>query len=451
MGEFVFRLPDVGEGLAEAELVEWSVAVGDDVAEDAVIASVMTDKATVDIPSPVSGRVLWLGGEVGDVLPIGADLIRFEVSGDGNVSAGESAAVSRTDAAPGKTAADAPATQPVDQKPAGQQPAETNAVPAGTATPGTEPATGVAAAMVDAAPAVVRLPGEKPLAAPSVRRRAQDSGVDLRRVAGSGPAGRITHDDLDAYQRSVQSGSSGQAAAGTPPNLDVTDIKVVGLRRKIAEKMVLSKTRIPHITYVEEVDMTKLEELRDTLNETRGDTQSRLTLLPFLMRAIVRAVAEQPGINAHFDDEAEVIHQYGGVHIGIATQTDTGLVVPVVRHVETLDVWASAAQVSRLADGARAGSLTREELNGSTITITSLGPMGGLVTTPVINHPEVAIVGVNKMAMRPMWDGSQFIPRKMMNISASFDHRVVDGWDAATFVQKLKSLLETPAMIFMPA
>jgi len=229
----------------------------------------------------------------------------------------------------------------------------------------------------------------------------------------------------------------------------VEDIKVIGLRRRVAEQMAIANSRIPHITYVEEVDVTGLEELRGTLNQRKRKDQPRLTLLPFVMRAMVRAIENQPKLNALFDDSAGVIHQHAGVHVGIATQTPTGLMVPVVRHVESLDLWGCAAEIARLAEAARAGTATREELGGSTITITSLGAMGGLVTTPIINHPEVAIIGVNKMMMRPVWDGSTFVPRKMMNLSSSFDHRVVDGWDAATFVQRIKVLLETPALIFM--
>jgi len=229
----------------------------------------------------------------------------------------------------------------------------------------------------------------------------------------------------------------------------VEDIKVVGLRRKIAEKMSTANSRIPHITYVEEVDVTGLEELRATLNKRKRQDQPRLTLLPFLMRAMVRAIADQPNLNALFDDEAGVVHRHAGVHIGIAAQTPAGLMVPVVRHAEALDLWGCGAEVNRLAEAAKAGTVSRDELSGSTITITSLGAMGGVVTTPIINHPEVAIIGVNKMMMRPVWDGGAFVPRKMMNLSSSFDHRVVDGWDAALFVQRIKALLEMPALIFM--
>ena len=271
-------------------------------------------------------------------------------------------------------------------------------------------------------------------------------GVDLRQVAGTGPAGRITHEDIEAF---LTRGPQISRAGGLIPNTAVEDIKVVGLRRKIAEKMALAKSRIPHITYVEEVDVTTLEDLRATLNKEKRADRPKLTLLPFLMRAMVKAIAEQPGVNALFDDEAGIIHRHGGVHIGIATQTPSGLVVTVVRHAEARDIWDCAAELGRLSEAARIGTATREELSGSTITITSLGAIGGVVTTPVINHPEVAIVGVNKMMVRPVWDGSRFIPRKMMNLSSSFDHRVIDGWDAAVFIQRIKALLETPALIFV--
>jgi 2-oxoisovalerate dehydrogenase E2 component (dihydrolipoyl transacylase) len=279
-----------------------------------------------------------------------------------------------------------------------------------------------------------------------VRLRAREAGVDLRQVPGTGPAGRITHDDLDAF---VARGPSAAPSRGHQPQTAINDVKLVGLRRRIAEKMAVAHAQIPHITYVEEIDVTTLEELRTVLNRDKRKEHPRLTLLPFLMRAIVRAVAEQPQFNALYDDAASILHQHAGVHIGIATQTAAGLMVPVVRHAETLDLWSCAAEAARVAEAARTGTAAREILSGSTITITSLGAMGGIVSTPIINHPEVAIVGGNKITMRPVWNGSAFLPRKMMNLSSSFDHRVVDGWDAATFVQRIKTLLETPALIFM--
>ncbi|HWT63923.1 MAG TPA: dihydrolipoamide acetyltransferase family protein, partial [Ochrobactrum sp.] len=293
----------------------------------------------------------------------------------------------------------------------------------------------------------IRSEGERPLATPSVRLRARDAGVDLRRVRGTGPAGRITHEDLDLFFQQETGGAP--ALSGYATDTSVNEIKVIGLRRKIAERMAEAKRHIPHITIVEEVDVTQLEELRTGLNNEKKEGRPRLTLLPFVIRTIVKAVKEQPGLNAHFDDEADIIRQFGGVHVGIATQTPNGLIVPVVRHAESMSVFAAATELTRVTEAARNGTAKREELSGSTITITSLGPLGAIATTPIINRPEVAIVGINKMAVRPMWDGTQFVPRKMMNLSCSFDHRVIDGWDAAVFVQKLKSLLETPAMIFV--
>ncbi len=437
MGEYVIKLPDVGEGVAEAEIVEWEVSVGDVVQEDAVLAAVMTDKATVEIPSPVDGRIIWLGAEPGDVMSVGAPIIKLEVDGEGN-STEESISKPQT-AEP-----EAPNSAKAEKKPSGKEGQSFVVEPPKTKVEIEKPS----ASQVRKQPVgPARAEGEKPIASPAVRKRAQDGGVDLRQVAGTGPAGRITHEDLDAYFDG--SSVAVHAKGGLVPNTLVSEVKVVGLRRKIAEKMSISKSRIPHITIVEEVDMTALEELRTTLNKNRSEDHPKLTLLPFLMRALVKAVAEQPNLNAIFDDEAGVVHQYGGVHIGMAAQTPNGLVVPVIKHAEARDVWGCAAEVNRLAAASKAGTATREELSGSTITITSLGPLGAIATTPVINHPEVAILGVNKMAVRPMWDGTDFVPRKMMNISSSFDHRVIDGWDAAVFVQRIKSLLETPAMIFM--
>ncbi len=399
MGEFVIRMPDVGEGVAEAELVEWHVKPGDPVREDMVLAAVMTDKATVEIPSPVNGTVLWLGAEVGGTVAVKAPLLRIEIAGEG-------------ESAP----------------PADERPAEPEKPP--------EPAAAGPASPAEAA--------DRPLAAPAVRLRAREAGIDLHRVAGSGPDGRVTHEDLDRF---ITGGA--RPAAGLSRRTGTEEVRLTGLRRRIAEKMQLASSRIPHITYVEEVDVTSLEELRATMNAGRGPDEPKLTILPFLMRALVRALEEQPGLNATFDDETGIVTRHAAVHIGIATQTPSGLTVPVVRHAEARTIRDCAAELARLADAARDGTATREELSGSTITITSLGALGGIVTTPIINHPEVAIIGVNRIAMRPVWDGSRFIPRRMMNLSSSFDHRIVDGWEAAVFVQKIKALLETPALIFI--
>jgi 2-oxoisovalerate dehydrogenase E2 component (dihydrolipoyl transacylase) len=407
MAERVVKLPDVGEGVAEAELVEWKVAVGDLVREDAILAGVMTDKATVDIPSPVDGRVTWIAAEVGTRIAVGSPLVRIETAGEGAAPEPPPAAV----AAPSPRSP-APPPPPSPKAP-----------------------------VVVAPPRAI---GEKPLASPAVRQRAREAGVDLRQVPGGGPAGRIRHEDLDAF-------IAGHARPRTAPetNTSVEEIRIVGLRRRIAERMALSHAKIAHITYVEEIDVTALEELRAALNKARRDSQTRLTLLPFLMRAMVKAIADQPNLNAHFDDEAGVLRRFGGVHVGLAAQTPGGLMVPVVRHAEARDLWSLAAEAERLAQAARDGSASREELTGSTITLTSLGAMGGIATTPIINYPEVAIVGVNKIVTRPMWDGAAFQPRKMMNLSSSFDHRVIDGWDAAVFVARIKALIETPAMLFV--
>ena len=432
MGEYVIKLPDVGEGVAEAEIVEWLVDIGGNVTEDEVLASVMTDKATVEIPSPVNGKVIWHGAKVGEIMSVGAPLIRLEVDGDGNVKPGDEV----PEAAP-----TAPAASPTEKnEPA--PPAAPVAKPQPNAFVSPAPSPAVSAAQAGAP----RPEGDRPLASPAVRKRASEAGVDLRRVYGTGPAGRISHEDLDAF---IAGGAAAPAGTGLRRNLSVEDVPVIGLRRKIAEKMATAKSRIPHITYVDEIDMTALEDLRKQLNETRREGRPKLTLLPFLMRAMVKAIDDQPQMNAVFDDEAGVIHRSGGVHIGIAAQTPNGLMVPVVKHAEARDVWDCASEIARLSDAAKAGKASRDELTGSTITITSLGAIGGIVTTPVINHPEVAIVGVNKMQILPRWDGSEFRPRKIMNLSSSFDHRVIDGWDAAVFVQCIKALLEHPAIIFI--
>ncbi|RJT34080.1 2-oxo acid dehydrogenase subunit E2 [Mesorhizobium waimense] len=439
MGEHIIKLPDVGEGVAEAELVEWHVKVGDLVREDTVLAAVMTDKATVEIPSPVDGEILWLGAEIGDTVAIGSPIVRLKVAGEGNVKPESSPAA--------ETIKVEPPAKLATPKPEAATPAQKASPAAGEAKarPAPSPASpkSTTRSTVSGAP---RAEGEKPLASPAIRLRAREAGIDLRQVAGSGPAGRISHEDIEAF---LARGPQVARISGLARNDAVEDIKVIGLRRKIAEKMTLAKSRIPHITYVEEIDVTALEDLRAALNKEKRADRPKLTLLPFLMRAMVKSIADQPNLNALFDDEGGIIHQHGGVHIGIAAQTPSGLVVPVVKHAEARDIWECAAELNRLAEAAKSGTATRDELSGSTITITSLGAMGGVATTPVINHPEVAIIGVNKMMVRPVWDGTQFIPRKMMNLSSSFDHRVIDGWDAAVFVQRIKTLLETPALIFV--
>ncbi|MFM2278469.1 MAG: hypothetical protein RLZZ444_700 [Pseudomonadota bacterium] len=421
MSIHTIRLPDVGEGVAEAELVEWHIAVGELVREDQIVAAVMTDKATVEIPSNATGRVIWLGGTVGQTLAVGSDLIRIDLSG-----------AMPTDSEGEERPAEQPTAidvAPLEPAPVSIKTAVENIRP--------QPARPSATNEQDLS---------RPLAAPSVRGRARNAGIDLKLVQGTGPAGRIVHEDLDAYL----AGGRKQTQT-TAKSTAVREIPVIGLRRKIAERMANAKKRIPHITIVEEVDVTALEELREKLNGGRKPDRPKLTILPFLMAALVKAVQEQPALNAHFDDDENIIRQHEAVHIGIATQTASGLMVPVVRHAESLSLWQSASELARLADAARNGQAKREELTGSTITITSLGPLGAIATTPIINHPEVAILGVNRMEIRPSWDGSAFVPRKKMNLSASFDHRVIDGWDAAVFVRKMKDLIENPTLMFVEA
>jgi len=441
MGIHVIKMPDIGEGIAEVELVAWHVKPGDGVSEDQSLADVMTDKATVEIPSPVKGTVLALGGKPGEIMAVGSELIRIEVEGAGNVKAEPAAA--KEAAAPR-----APARQ-------------AQAAPAAAATQEAAPAKPEPPAARPAAPAAAppaRRPGEKPIASPAVRRRAWDLGIELQFVPGSGTAGRITHEDLDAYARhEVALGHAARAPGGGAPDSaaryaernEEEAIPVIGLRRKIAQKMQEAKRRIPHFTYVEEIDVTELEALRAQLNAKWLDQRGRITLLPLLARAIVVAVREFPQVNARFDDDQGVVTRYSAVHIGIATQTDAGLMVPVLRHAEARDLWSSAAEIARLAEAARVAKAAREELVGSTITITSLGALGGIVTTPVINYPEVAIVGVNRIVERPVMRGGAVVPRLMMNLSSSFDHRVVDGAVAARFVQALRGMLECPATLFV--
>ncbi|HQR22270.1 MAG TPA: dihydrolipoamide acetyltransferase family protein [Burkholderiaceae bacterium] len=429
MGIHVIKMPDIGEGIAEVELVGWHVKPGDAIVEDQPLADVMTDKATVEIPSPVHGKVIALGGNVGDVMVVGAELIRIEVEGEGNVAAGAAPVVAR--GAP-------PAPSPAPVPPPATAPAPI--VQATAAVPAARPAAPPPAPQP-------RAPGEKPIASPAVRRRAWELGIELQFVPGSGGGGRILHEDLDAYLD-----RRGAPVAGGPQLVkrhDEQQVQVIGLRRKIAQKMQEAKRRIPHFTYVEEIDVTELEVLRAQLNERHGETRGRLTLLPLLARAIVLALRDYPQINARFDDDAGIVTRYGAVHLGVATQTDGGLMVPVLRHAEARDPWSTAAEITRLAEAARSGKATREELTGSTLTLTSLGPLGGIVTTPVINYPEVAIIGVGRIVERPVIRNGLVVARKLMNLSSSFDHRVVDGADAAHFVQAVRGLLECPALLFV--
>ena len=434
MGRYVFKLPDVGEGTAEAEIVAWHVKVGDQIGEDQNLVDVMTDKATVEMTSPVTGKVVSIHGEPGQMAAVGSPLVELEVEGEGNVKAGAGPANVETP----KPVAAKPEPKPVESA---TKPKPADVVPLHRAPEPQREMRTVAPAM--------RKPGDKPVASPAVRGRAHELGIELQYVTGSGPAGRISHQDLDNY---IASGGRRAAVAhsvGYAQRDGIEEIKVIGLRRKIAEKMQDAKRRIPHFAYVEEIDMTEMESLRVHLNATRRKDQPKLNVLPFLMRALVRVLPDYPQINARFDDDAGVVRRYAAVHIGIATQTANGLIVPVVKHAEARDVWDSALEVARVASLARDNKASKDDLTGSTITITSLGALGGVVTTPVINHPEAAIIGPNAIIDRPVVRNGQVVVRKMMNLSSSFDHRVVDGYDAAEFIQRIKALLEHPATLFM--
>lgn len=427
MGRYTFRLPDIGEGIAEAEIVAWHVKVGDRVEEDGRLADMMTDKATVEMESPVAGTVVELAGEVGDKVPIGSPLAVIEVEGEGNAAPGPSTGSGRADVVPDQPAqgAELSITSPPKPKTAQAEPVEARKLPVGRTS--------------------------KVLAAPAVRARAKALGIDLGSVA-PGPNGRIGHAELDAFLTARAPAKATEPASEKPApeeNLPGAGekIKVIGLRRRIAEKMAESKRHIPHFTYVEECDVTALEELRGELNGMHPD-RPRLTMLPLLVTAICRALPQFPMINARYDDGAGVITRYNSVHLGVATQTDGGLMVPVVREAQSLSLWQLSAEIARLAASARDGSAKPEELTGSTLTITSLGPLGGIASTPVINRPEVAIIGPNRIVERPVFaeDGS-ISRRKLMNLSISCDHRVVDGYDAASFVQAVKRLIEKPLML----
>jgi 2-oxoisovalerate dehydrogenase E2 component (dihydrolipoyl transacylase) len=435
MAKVPFRLPDIGEGIAEAEIVAWHVGVGDMVEEDAVLADLMTDKATVEMTSPVSGRLIERAGEVGDMVAIGSTLAVFE-SDEAvdpeptvHVAPNEAAHVAPNEAA--QVAAPKPAPEP-EPEPSVSPAAETrSSVNAGASTsPGTNGA-------------VEEATGERKrvLASPAVRARAKDLGIDLATIRPA-QGDRVRHADLDAHLR--YAGPGGRASAGTEDVVE--EVKVVGLRRRIAENMAEAKRAIPHFAYVEELDVTALEAARGEINAARGD-RPKLTLLPFLIRALTVALPGFPMINARYDDAANVIRRHRAVHLGMATQTDAGLMVPVIRNAQALDLWQVAAEISRLADAARSGKAARDELSGSTLTLTSLGALGGIVSTPVINRPEVAIVGVNRIIERPAVVDGRIEIRKLMNLSSSFDHRVVDGHDAASFIQAVRRLVEAPTLL----
>ncbi len=444
MATQTIKMPDIGEGIAEVELVAWHVQVGDVVAEDQILADVMTDKATVEIPSHVAGTVVSLNAAVGQVVAVGTEIIHIEVAGSHQQEADQAQTGGTMAAAPATTATPALLAVPV-ALPTPRDASQTTRGIAGSAIASPH-------ASMDFAPSghFAEPFNTHPIAAPTVRRRAWELGIDLRQVTATGPAGRITPADLDAH--ATLSGS----AAG-PAQVDQRYVQhdaeevipVIGLRRKIAQKMQDAKRHIPHFTYVEEIDVTELEDLRARLNAQHGHTRGRLTLLPFLIRAMVLAVRDHPEVNARYDDDAGVLTRFSAVHLGIATQTDGGLMVPVIRHAETLDLWASAAAVLRVSEAARSGKAARADLSGSTLTLTSLGALGGIVSTPVINRPEVAIVGTNRMVERPMIKGGAVVARKMMNLSSSFDHRVVDGLHAAEFIQQMRSHLECPGTLLV--
>ncbi len=475
---YTIKVPDVGEGVAEVEIVNWLVRVGDTIARLQTVAEVMTDKATVEVPSPIDGVVVDLGGAVGDVLLVGSPLMHLatgdspviERSADGPAteeSADEPIEISAevTSALESMAADEAPPAALQSSTP----PSGVELRPHPTGAPVVE-ANGVAAdrfVVPRRSHPITAETGPRVMATPAVRRRARDLGLDLRKLAAegfaTGPAGRVSHEDLDHYlagDRSMPDRRSGDGGGGRPaPRTGSTQQPVVGLRRRIAQQMVNSASTIPHITYVEEVDVTALEDLRADLNKRAADRpgQPRLTILPFLVRALVNAIDDYPHLNAHLNDGESTadaagpaaITTYDGVHVGIATQTDNGLIVPVLRHAEAHTIWSTATSIAALSEATRNGTAAAEQLSGSTITITSLGALGGIVTTPIINKPEVAIVGVNKIVTRPVWIDGEFVPRKIMNLSSSFDHRVIDGWDAANFVQAIRVQLEQPALLFI--
>ena len=431
MAEYSFKLPDLGEGTVESEIVAWRAGVGDAVEADQPLVDVMTDKATIEITAPVSGTLVSVAGEPGEVIPVGAELAVFATDGD----------------------------TPHSSFPRRRESSETTSRPEGDTVSHWMPEQ----VRHDEEGAGNTEKGGRPQTSPAIRRLARERGIDLSRIRGTGTNGRITRADIEKTEKGTElnsvPGESDACTAQTekpavaetePGETGVHEIKLVGLRRKIAEQMSLSASRIPHFSYVEEVDVTELDRLLQRLNETRQESQPKLTYLPFVMQSLVKVASEFPQCNAHFDDKRQVITQFDPVHIGIAVQTGDGLMVPVVRHVETLDLWQCARELRQAAEKARTGKARRDELSGSTITISSLGALGGIVSTPIINHPEVAIIGINRAQQRPVFENNGVAARLMMNISSSFDHRVVDGYDAACAIRALKGYLEFPATLFLP-
>ena len=428
MAKYDFKLPDIGEGVVEGEVVTWHVSVGDSVSEDDPIVDVMTDKATVTIPSPTDGTVLSLNGEVGDMIAVGSVLIEFDTDG---------------------TALEAPSDTEEPEVVEEEKPEEEKKPSAKIERKVEVKEPEISKSIERSAPEIPVSSSKTVLASPAVRRRARESGIDLSSLNGSGPAGRIRHADIDAFV------AGGGAVMGAPPvaystkRSGISEVKIVGLRRKISEQMVKSAFSIPHFSYFEEVDVTELEALRQALNASRGEDQPKLTYLPFIMLALAKIMPEHPECNGYFYDEEGVVHRHEAVNLGIATQTDRGLYVPVVKNVEAMDVWQAASDLIRVSGAARTGTASLDDLTGSTFTITSLGREGGLGATPIINHPEMAILGVHKAREMPVVRSGNILVRRIMNLSSSFDHRVIDGADGASLVQHLKRMLEHPAMIFM--
>ena len=428
MAKYDFKLPDIGEGVVEGEVVTWHVSVGDSVSEDDPIVDVMTDKATVTIPSPTSGTVLSLNGEVGDMIAVGSVLIEFDT--DGTIS---------------EIPNDAEEPEVVEE----EEPEEEKKPPTKVEKKVEVKAPEISKPIERSAPEIPESSSKTVLASPAVRRRARESGIDLSSLNGSGPAGRIRHADIDAFV------AGGGAIMGAPPvaystkRNGISEVKIVGLRRKISEQMVKSAFSIPHFSYFEEVDVTELEALRQALNASRGEDQPKLTYLPFIMLALAKIMPEHPECNGYFYDEEGVVHRHEAVNLGIATQTDRGLYVPVVKNVEAMDIWQAASDLIRVSGAARTGTASLDDLTGSTFTITSLGREGGLGATPIINHPEMAILGVHKARDMPVVRSGNIEVRRIMNLSSSFDHRVIDGANGASLIQHLKRMLEYPAMIFM--
>jgi len=435
MSKYIFNLPDIGEGIAEAEIVKWHIKVGDVVAEDDQLADVMTDKATVEMEAPVSGTITAIAGEEGDILSIGSMLVEIEVEGDVDLEELEELEASDGNSDKPEPAAEKSVqdTEIKEEKPKESAPSEVQKESEVSPATDTE--------KMEAKPSDEGR--QKVLATPAVRKRAADLGVDLSQVKAQGD--HIRHSDLDAYLN-YGSGQGYRPSGGSQKRADEA-IKVIGMRRKIAQNMAESKRNIPHFSYVDEIDMTEIEDMRADLNSNRGN-RPKLTILPLIIAAICKSLPDFPMLNATFDDEAGVVTRHGAVHLGMATQTDQGLMVPVLKNAQDMNIWQLASEISRLSASARDGSAKAADLSGSTLTLTSLGPLGGIATTPVINRPEVAIIGPNKIVERPVIIDGEIHARKLMNLSISCDHRVVDGYDAASYVQALKHFLETPVLLF---